>query len=290
MGCTMCIPAALDMPAEKFYGSPTLPPGIVRVDEGSDPELREEFVRCLTESFAGTAKTAPEPLTTYGFEEAEPPLMDHAKPAEPSKERMEFARFNALFAIECAARHGGCYALLDEDSSGKKVNACAATFPPNDKNLAETGACEIMAIVGKHPFPKCYEGGNSGAKLDKLMKLQTESHKAAYNGQHIYIFMMGTDPTCQGKGHGSKLMTFLADAADFHQVPIVLEAAGTASESFYAKKGSFEIVKRVPFETEGLKNGDGEKVVGKFIVDGKEGFAEMMRKPVPKKTGDTIIS
>jgi hypothetical protein len=274
----MCLPAAIGPESSETYFPAGIPDGVVQVTESSDEKTKEEFLDLLARSFAGTTTAAPEPILSWGFTEESSPEQDalndkqHTSPlsAEASKERLTFFKFTAEFCFTTAARHGGCYALKNEQG---KLVAATVTFPPNDKNLHDAGACEMMFVLGKLNMPSQYSSGNTAVKCDRIVSVFKEAHKEHASIPHIYVYMFACDPEHQRKGYGRRLAEIMNSAGDSLQVPMYLETAGTANEKFYGLNG-YELKKRHKLEVAINKRVDA------FKVDGNQGVAAMVRTPV----------
>jgi GNAT superfamily N-acetyltransferase len=56
-------------------------------------------------------------------------------------------------------------------------------------------------------------------------------------GRHRYLFIMGVDPTCQGRGYGSELLKHTLDDCDRSVTPAYLEATCARNIALYTRHG-----------------------------------------------------
>ena len=68
-----------------------------------------------------------------------------------------------------------------------------------------------------------------------------EIHKQKVPGTHWYLWALGVEPGCQGKGIGSRLIQPVLTQADKGEVPCYLETQTESNVTFYQKRG-FEVV------------------------------------------------
>jgi len=68
-----------------------------------------------------------------------------------------------------------------------------------------------------------------------------EIHNREVPGPHWYLWALGVEPDCQGRGIGSRLIQPVLTRADKEGVPCYLETQTEANVAFYQKRG-FEVV------------------------------------------------
>jgi GNAT superfamily N-acetyltransferase len=61
------------------------------------------------------------------------------------------------------------------------------------------------------------------------------------DGPHWYLPLIGVDPACQGKGHGSALMAYALERCDRNRLPAYLESTNPRNIPMYRRFG-FEIL------------------------------------------------
>ena len=271
------------MSEAQYYGPGKLPEGIVRVNEESGKEFIDEFIDVVARGLCGTTSTNPEPSLGYivedtvSKEQVELNKTQHTCPLKepPSEERQAIFKFIASFGFYATARHGGCYAMVVDS----RIVCAAVTFTPNDDDLYKIGFPEMISIgmkAGGQP-PAPVTSGNTGKKFERIDEVMHACHKIHASGRHIYLWMFSTEPTVQGKGYGSRMLKFLAGAADFQKVPIYLESSGKKNEAFYSNR-EYTVASRLKFEVPALSPDD-KSFVECFEPDGQEGLTAMVRKP-----------
>jgi len=273
MGCKLCVPAALHLDVAGMYsGSEGLPNDIIQVDETSSETLIEEFVALLSESFCGSTSDPPEAAISWAYD----PECSGENPAaaltqEPSDSRKNYFRYMVRMGFRQAARHGGCFALLDKSSGsdGAKIVAATITFPPNNKKLYLLGTCEMIYLVrqlgGASAVPPAMKGGSSAKRLKLLDQAMHLSHSENASEPHLYVWFLAAALREKGKGYGKRMMNFLKNAADNMNVKIYLECGGQKNESFYQHHG-YQVKKRYPIEYKGCS----------YRPDGLEGISAMV--------------
>lgn len=61
---------------------------------------------------------------------------------------------------------------------------------------------------------------------------------------HWYLYLLGTDPTHQGRGVGSALLTAVTERCDVEGIPAYLESSKETNLAFYARHG-FVVVEEI---------------------------------------------
>lgn len=206
----------------------------------------------VSRAFCGTESTAPEPVNAwaYGGTTVLGPLS-----AAPAPERAAWFQWACAFGMRACLGVGGVYALVDTASG--QVVAATGVFPPGKRNMGGMSMRELMAIFGAMP-----EGGMGGPNKDRVWvgelpdgttdrcmaaeKCMSAKHKELMAGDHLAVYLFGSDPAAQGTGAGSALIAFVNQLADAEGVVSYLETAGQGGPGFFAKKGGFEEVQRLP--------------------------------------------
>lgn len=95
-------------------------------------------------------------------------------------------------------------------------------------SLIRYGALWLPLQIGLKPFSKLLQvSGWSEAINKKLMGKE----------KHFYLFAVGTDPTSQGQGLGSKILQKTLDQADAEGFPCYLDSSNEKNNPFYEKLG-----------------------------------------------------
>jgi GNAT superfamily N-acetyltransferase len=69
------------------------------------------------------------------------------------------------------------------------------------------------------------------------MRLQEAMRKVHPREPHWYLYLLGTDPDHQGKGHGSAVIQPVLDRCDEEGLPAYLESSKEANIPFYRRHG-----------------------------------------------------
>ena len=62
---------------------------------------------------------------------------------------------------------------------------------------------------------------------------------------HYYLAVLGTDPVCQGRGIGSRLLSHMLVRSDDEGIPSYLESSSEGSKRLYLRHG-FRVMEEVP--------------------------------------------
>lgn len=84
-------------------------------------------------------------------------------------------------------------------------------------------------------------GPDEGKKFNEFDRFTLETHKRIIKDNHIYIILIGVDPSKQGQGHGKKLMQYVLKVAEEKGQSCYLETHGEKNVSFYNQLG-FKVV------------------------------------------------
>jgi ribosomal protein S18 acetylase RimI-like enzyme len=78
------------------------------------------------------------------------------------------------------------------------------------------------------------------ARRDFLAALayMDEIHRRGVPGPHWYLWALGVEPNCQGRGIGSRLILPVLTRADQDEVPCYLETESERNVAFYERRGS----------------------------------------------------
>lgn len=84
-------------------------------------------------------------------------------------------------------------------------------------------------------------GAAEGKRFNEFDKFTLETHKRIMKDNHLYIILLGVDPSKQGQGYGRKLMLPVLKVAEEKGQSCYLETHGEKNVSFYNKLG-FKVV------------------------------------------------
>ncbi len=90
---------------------------------------------------------------------------------------------------------------------------------------------------------KVYKVGMELAKKHKPMEeYMHKVHKEIAPGEHWYLYVLGVEPSHQGKGHGSALVRHKLEEIDQQGIPAYLETSLEKNVKFYENLG-FQVIK-----------------------------------------------
>lgn len=84
-------------------------------------------------------------------------------------------------------------------------------------------------------------GPDEGKRFNEFDRFTLETHKRIIKENHLYIILIGVDPSKQGQGHGKKMMQHVLKVAKEKGQSCYLETHGEKNVSFYNKLG-FKVV------------------------------------------------
>ena len=223
---------------------------VVRVGEGSS--LIPAVIDIIGRSECGSTTTAPDPLLDWVYS----PRTDGVYgplAAAPSQHRSNWFKWFATYSVYFGIARNGTYALVHTASN--QVVAATVTGPPGTVEFGRMSTGEMEQNLRRAGMELAIEVLVQNQRNKALGMWQEAAQKSCAGlGKHLYVLFFDTVPEWQGRGCGSALLHFLGDVADADGVTSFLETAGTRNTSFYAQKGSFEVVARSPcasFDHEG---------------------------------------
>jgi hypothetical protein len=116
-------------------------------------------------------------------------------------------------------------------------NSCALVSYPDKKKITLKSALRDIKFIFT-----CLGIGN----IKKAMNRESIIRKVHPTGPFIYLWFIGTDPSKQGKGSGTKLINEIITDAEKLNCPIYLETSSTKNIPWYEKFG-FEIYNELDF-------------------------------------------
>jgi ribosomal protein S18 acetylase RimI-like enzyme len=174
------------------------------------------------------------------------PQMEFLFPDHVTREADLRVMFTAI--ASAGLRRGHTYVLADTDGA---VAAAAIWSPPEVESLSETEVGPLVdAIAGRY--------GDDG-----LMRVGAmgEAMEANHPGEpHLYLFIVGVDPSQQGHGLGEALLAPSLAHCDATGTAAYLESSNPRNIGFYRRLG---------FDT-----------VSEFYPEGGPVFTGMWREPV----------
>ena len=96
------------------------------------------------------------------------------------------------------------------------------------------GLAELPQTIGEGPF----------TRFIGVLDYADQFHKQDMTEPHWYTMVVGVDPSCQGKGVGSALLTPILHEARGSNIPVYLETAQPKNIKFYQHLG-FNLIREV---------------------------------------------
>jgi ribosomal protein S18 acetylase RimI-like enzyme len=155
------------------------------------------------------------------------PLMEFLCPEQATRD----ADLQVLFNVAASAglRRGHAYVLTDP--AGEMAGA-AIWSPPEIEALSDDEAGPVVdAIVGRY-------GDEGLMRLGAMSEAMDANHP---DSPHLYLFIVGIDPSQQGQGLGERLLAPTLANCDATGAAVYLESTNPRNVGFYQRLG-FDIV------------------------------------------------
>lgn len=162
----------------------------------------------------------------------EDPAFLHLFPSLSGRRRA--LRWLHATAIRTAMRNSGNVNITGE-GAGVCIWYPEGTFPPPN-----TAYLSLLGALGHLP------PSSIPRSLRALFLLQSKHPKGM---PHLYVEVLGVDPSVQRGGHGSSLLGNVCEQADSGGLPVYLETSKETNLTYYSRFG-FEVT-----ETVSVKNG-----------------------------------
>ncbi len=155
------------------------------------------------------------------------PMMSFVVPNE--NKRYDFVYWSMKTVVNYSFLYGMIYTTPN-------LEGVACWLPPGHESMTfgrmfKTRMYEIFTILNFSELKRFFEN----------MRYIESNHKHAVKEKHWYLWAIGVDPACQGKGIGGKLLKPVLDKASENQTCCYLETHNSKNTLFYEKYG-FNIV------------------------------------------------
>ena len=140
---------------------------------------------------------------------------------------------STILAVHDEAGNVAAVALLQKLESAPLQTTCMDT--------ARIGM-KLMTLVVTGNTPRVASTPGMARRGDLCTATFAHMHKAHADCPHIYLDLLATDPSQQGKGHGGVLLRAINRVADAAGVPIYLESA-PSNRSLYEHFGCLVVGK-----------------------------------------------
>jgi ribosomal protein S18 acetylase RimI-like enzyme len=168
------------------------------------------------------------------------PLWLYLAPDEARRTRMLFSAFRIL--VRYSLLYGEVYTTAGLDGQ-------ACWLPPG-QTTPRIGRLLRIGVRGV-PFQFGWKGLRRYADVERFT---AAAHKRIAPEQHWYLWGLGVEPLCQGRGIGSMLIRPVLQRADAGSLPCYLETMNEQNVPFYQKHG-FNVM-----DEEEVSSGDGSRV------------------------------
>jgi GNAT superfamily N-acetyltransferase len=173
------------------------------------------------------------------------PLNTWIMEGRPGEEVDEMVRFSARW-INRACRTNGHIIVARDETSGEAIGAVQFEEKHDSSNALvqfasnfQTGLIQYCSMFfGSTGFPSFMKDERVQERFNAFEHFAV-SHKKVipYTTHHIYLIMIGTDPTIHGKGIGKALLDAMGALADSIRVPIYLETNTERLKGYYERHG-----------------------------------------------------
>jgi ribosomal protein S18 acetylase RimI-like enzyme len=117
-----------------------------------------------------------------------------------------------------------------------KVEAGALWLPPGKTILTMGQMFRVGMLAAPFKF-----GPGPFMRFLSAMNTMEHLHKRDVPPDHWYLFVLGVEPACQGRGVGGRVIAPVLERADQNRLPCYLETTKERNVAFYRKHG-FEVV------------------------------------------------
>jgi ribosomal protein S18 acetylase RimI-like enzyme len=148
---------------------------------------------------------------------------------DPVRRAQVLPQFFARFV-----RHGQLFGEVH--TTPQPSEAVAIWLPPGSTDITpdqerRSGLDELPEVLGEDSF----------ARLSTFLARMHDLHHAAMAGDHWYLFFIGVEPECQGRGIGGALLGPMLARAGHELIPCYLETFLARNVPFYQRHG-FKVV------------------------------------------------
>jgi GNAT superfamily N-acetyltransferase len=159
------------------------------------------------------------------------PLMTYTCPDEPQRRRACRSLYTSV--LRYCLLFGESYTTLD-------LEGAAAWLAP-DRPFPTFWRMMRSGMLGVIPG----FGWTGFQRLQAMDKVAEAEHHKHTPGPHWYLWVIGVDPPCQGRGVAGRLMQPVFDKADRDGVRCYLETHKESNVAVYQRYG-FEVVSKTP--------------------------------------------
>lgn len=174
-------------------------------------------------------------LTNAFFED---PIQRYVFPDETERKEKSIPHFSAI--IQYGLLFGEVYTANNFEGAVVWLRPGETTVTPD--KAQQGGLADLPKTIGEAPF----------TRFISVLDYADQFHKQDMKEPHWYTMVLGVDPSYQGKGYGSALLSPILDEAKTKNIPVYLETAQPKNVSFYKRMG-FELIREVVEPVSGIK-------------------------------------
>ncbi len=168
----------------------------------------------------------------------EDPLQRYVFPDENERKERSIIHFSAV--LQYGLLFGEVYTA--NHSEGAVVWLRPGETKVTPEKAQQGGLADLPQTIGEAPF----------TRFISVLDYADQFHKQDMKEAHWYTMVLGVDPSFQGKGYGSALLSPILDEAKINNIPVYLETAQPKNISFYKHMG-FDMVREVVEPVSGVK-------------------------------------
>ena len=99
------------------------------------------------------------------------------------------------------------------------------------------GPWRISTVQSLPLFPTMVKACRANLPRTMRMLALMEKHHGTHDEPHFYLPFVGVDPSAQGRGLGTALLTTVLDRCDEERIPAYLEASSPGNQALYFRHG-----------------------------------------------------
>jgi acetyltransferase (GNAT) family protein len=153
---------------------------------------------------------------------ASDPFMVYAMPSSQRRSRVLPVLFRII--VRYCLRYGAIYATSNLDG-------VACCLPPGQ--TATIGRLALISVSA----PPLQLGLTGLRRFLRVSTVAERAHTQAAPGAHWYLWALGVDPACQGRGRGCQLVRTVLRQARARDLPCYLDTENPRNVPFYQRLG-----------------------------------------------------
>jgi GNAT superfamily N-acetyltransferase len=168
----------------------------------------------------------------------EDPLQPYVFPSESERQERSIPHFSAV--LQYGILFGEVYTANNFGGAVVWLRPGETTVTP--EKAEQGGLAALPQTIGEAQF----------TRFISVLDYADQFHKHDIKEPHWYAMVVGVDPTFQGLGFGSALLSPILNEAKSKNIPVYLETAQPKNVSFYVHMG-FEQIREATEPVSGIK-------------------------------------